>query len=176
MWTVAFRLAVMTDGPRVAGRVARPHGLRGEVAVEVLTSVPEERFLPGTCLIEVDGDRRFTVAAVRPHQGRLLVTFEEVTDRTGAEAIQGVLLAGEADVSAPEGEVWVDHFEGFAVLGTDGSALGVVRDVMANPAHELLVVTKADGSEALVPLVEAFVVDIDHEARTIVLDPPEGLL
>ena len=160
---------------RVAGRVARAHGLRGEVSVEVLTSVPEARFAVGVQLEEVDGARTFTVRSVRPHQGRLLVTFEGVDDRTAAEALRGVLLAGTEDIDPPEGEVWAAEIQGFAVVGTDGESLGTVVEVVANPAHELLLVTREEGADVLVPMVEEFVVEMDEEGRRIVVDPPEGL-
>ena len=161
---------------RVVARVAKAHGIKGEVAVEVLTSVPEARFAPGARLLEVDGHRVFTVRGARPHHGRLLLTLEEVSDRSAAEALEGVLLAGADDVALPDGEMWASDLEGYAVLSTSGARVGTVTEVLENPAHELLVVELGDGTQALVPLVEAFVVGIEEDRREIVLDPPEGLL
>ena len=156
--------------------MARAHGIEGEVAVEVLTSVPDSRFSAGAVLVEVDGERTFTVRTVRPHRGRLLVRFEEVFDRTQAEALNGVLLAGAGDATPPEGEVWAADLEGYAVLDAGGATVGTVREVMANPAHDLLVVGRDGRPDALVPLVAPFVVEWDDDARRIVIDPPEGLL
>ena len=144
--------------------------------MEVLTSVPEARFAPGARLVEVDGHRVFTVRSARPHHGRLLLTLEEVPDRSAAEALEGVLLAGADDVTLPEGEVWASDLEGYTVVSTSGASVGTVTEVLENPAHELLVVELGDGTQALVPLVEAFVVRIEEDGRQIVLDPPEGLL
>src|SRR5438093_11038846 len=122
---------------RVVGRVAKAHGIRGEVAVDVFTSVPEARFAPGVRLVEVDGSRSLTVAEARPHQGRLLVTFEEVGDRSAAEALHGILPAGIDDIDAPDGEVWASDLEGFAVV-VDGDQAGVVEEVMEGAAQDLL--------------------------------------
>ena len=163
----------MTD--RVVGRVAKAHGIRGEVAVDVFTSVPEARFAPGVRLVEVDGSRSLTVAAARPHQGRLLVVFEGVGDRSAAEALHGILLAGIDDIDAPDGEVWASDLEGFAVV-VDGDQAGVVEEVMEGAAQDLLAVRRPDDTVALVPLAADFVIAIDRDARTITLTLPPGLL
>src|SRR5829696_9987909 len=93
--------AVSTDGAKVTsstsrlevGRVGKAHGLRGEVAV-TLTTDRVERVAPGAVLWA--GERRLEVRASRPHQGRWLVDFDGVVDRSGAEALQGVVLTAEA--------------------------------------------------------------------------------
>ena len=74
------------------GVIGRPHGLRGEVAVELRTDEPERRFAPGQVLREEGGTRVFTVRSVRDHSGRLLVRLAELVDRAGAEAARGTLL------------------------------------------------------------------------------------
>jgi 16S rRNA processing protein RimM len=90
---------VDTDPPRaeraidiVVGVIGRPHGVRGEVAVELRTDEPERRFAPGQALREEGGNRVFTVRSARDHAGRLLVRFAELADRAGAEAARGTLL------------------------------------------------------------------------------------
>src|SRR5436305_637736 len=86
-----------SDGERVTmelvvARIARSHGLRGEVAVEVRTDSPEIRFAEGAVLRTQTGNRTLTVTGSRPHSGRLLVTFAEVHDRTAADMLRGILL------------------------------------------------------------------------------------
>ena len=76
----------------VVGVIGRPHGVRGEVAVEVRTDEPERRFAPGQVLRDESGTRPFTVQSVRDHSGRLLVRFAEVVNRETAEAVRGTLL------------------------------------------------------------------------------------
>ena len=81
----------------VVGRVLRPHGIRGELAVEVLSDAPD-RFSPGAELGAGDPDgqgplRPVTVTAARLHLGRLLARLEGVEDRDAAEELRGVLLS-----------------------------------------------------------------------------------
>jgi 16S rRNA processing protein RimM len=87
----------------VVGRITRAHGVEGEVAVLVLSEVPE-RFADGSVLLLEDG-RALTVGSSRPHGGRLLVTFRGVEDRAAAEALRGQVLAvpGSASPPLPEG-------------------------------------------------------------------------
>jgi 16S rRNA processing protein RimM len=153
----------------VVGRIGRAHGLRGEVAVRFTSNRPE-RAAPGAVLYV--GERRLVVAASRPHQGRVLVRFEGVADRTAAEALQGLELTGaplgDDEVELADDELWVHEVVGAEVQDRAGAPLGRVVAVEANPAHDLLVL---DGG-ALVPMV--FVVE--QRVGVVVIDPPEGLL
>ncbi|MFI5045691.1 MAG: ribosome maturation factor RimM [Acidimicrobiia bacterium] len=149
------------------GRVGRAHGLRGEVAVTFTSNRPE-RFEPGAVL-QAAG-RTLVIASSRPHQGRRLVRFDGIDDRSAAEALLGVVLtASPLGVDAlDDGEHWVHELIGARVAGRDGVAIGHVIAVEANPAHDQLVLDTG----ALVPMV--FVVD--HAGDTVVVDLPDGLL
>lgn len=165
------------DSQRVVGRVGRPHGLRGEVTVQVRTDSPEQRFAPGV-QFGAGPDRALTVDSVRPHAGALLVRFVGVPDRAAAQALRGTLLTIEItelpDLDDPDD--YYDHqLEGLAAVGRDGAVLGTVREVVHTPASELLVLETAHG-EVLVPFVRAFVPEVDLVGGRIVLDPPAGLL
>jgi 16S rRNA processing protein RimM len=161
---------MVTPGPGdrlVVGRVGRAHGLRGEVAVTFSSNRPE-RSAPGAALFA--GDRELVIARSRPHQGRVLVYFVGVDDRTAAEALLGVELTAAPltdDVELDEREVWVHEVVGAEVHDRAGAVLGRVVAVEANPAHDLLVL---DGG-ALVPMV--FVVE--QREGVVVIDPPDGL-
>ncbi len=165
------------DTQRVVGRVGRPHGLRGEVTVQIRTDSPEQRFAPGTQFCTGTG-RTLTVESVRPHLGALLVCFAGVPDRAAAQALHGALLTVEV-TELPElddPDEYYDHqLEGLAAVGTDGAVLGTVREVVHAPASDLLVVQTARG-EALVPFVRAIVPEVDLAGGRLVLDPPAGLL
>lgn len=157
--------AVSSDPPRLqVGRVGRAHGIRGEVAV-TLTTDRLERVAVGAVLWA--GERRLEILASRPHQGRHLVHFEGVADRTAAEALQGAVLSAEPleDPAA----LWVHDLVGAEVVdASDGTRLGVVAAVEANPASDLLVL---DGG-GLVPLTFL----VRTEPGRVVVDPPAGLL
>ena len=164
----------------VVGRIGRPHGIRGEVTVEVRTDAPDARFAPGSVL-GADPARvgPLTVAAVRWHSGRLLLLVEGSHDRTSAEALRGIVLSAEVDDDeVPEDpEEFFDHqLRGLAVVTTDGTAIGVVDDVVHLPGQDLLSVRREGGREVLVPFVTEMVPEIDLGAGRVVIDPPPGLL
>jgi 16S rRNA processing protein RimM len=163
----------------VVGRIGRPHGIRGEVTVEVRTDDPELRFAPGSVLT-TDPARLgpLTVAAPRWHSGRLLLSVAGVADRTAAEGLRGTVLSAEVpDDELPEDpEEFYDHqLRGLAAEATDGAALGTVTDVIHLPGQDLLSLDH-HGREVLVPFVAEMVPDIDVDAGRIVLDLPPGLL
>ena len=162
------------------GRIGRPHGIRGEVTVEVRTDSPELRFAPGSVLAtEPARVGPLTVAAARWHSGRLLLSVEGVRDRTGAEALRGVVLSAEVDDSEvpDDPEEFFDHqLRGLAAYTVDGTHLGEVDDVVHLPGQDLLSVRREGGREVLVPFVAEMVPDIDVEAGRITLDLPDGLL
>ncbi len=165
----------------VVGRIGRAHGVRGEVSVDVRTDEPARRFGVGTSLRVAPSLRyaTLTVAAVRPHAGRLLVTFEQVPDRTAAEQLSGATLAVDVDADErPEDpEEFYDHqLVGLAVHDATGSAVGTVESVLHLPAQELLSVRRGDGREALVPFVTALVPVVDVAEGRIVVSDRAGLL
>jgi 16S rRNA processing protein RimM len=144
------------------GRVVRPHGLKGEVVVDLVTD-RVDRVAPGTVLSSTRGP--LTVVTSRPQQGRFIVAFAGVDDRSASEALAGTLLSAEA-VDDPDA-LWVHELIGSTVQEADGTDRGRVVSVLANPAHDQLVLE----SGALVPAV--FVVSCADGVT--VIDPPDGL-
>jgi 16S rRNA processing protein RimM len=179
----------MSSTEVVVGRIGKPHGIRGEVSVELRTDEPDRRFAPGSVLRTQapqggapHGPGRppaLTVRSTRWHQSRLLVCFEEVRDRNGAEAVRGLLLAVEVDpAESPEDpEEFYDHqLVGLAVVTADGAAVGELVEVLHGPAQDLLSVRAGDGREILVPFVAQLVPEVDlGTGRVVVVDAP-GLL
>jgi 16S rRNA processing protein RimM len=164
----------------VVGVIARPHGVRGEVVVDVTTDEPAARYVVGTALATDPPDAGpLTIESVRPHQGRLLVAFAGVLDRNGAQDLRAVkLCVDSADVAAPEDPDEFSDFQlvGLAAVGEDGQRLGEVIRVNHGPGADLLVLRLLDGRDALVPFVKAIVPEVDLAAGRMVLTPPGGLL
>ena len=152
-------------GTLEVGRVDKPHGVRGEVIVSLVTN-RAERLAPRSVLTTPGGS--LEVVASSPHQGRWIVQFAGVAGREAAEALRGTVLSAPP-LDDPE-ELWVHELVGHQVVGRDGRAHGSVVAVEANPASDLLVLE----SGGLVPL--RFVLAHDRAAGRVVIDPPEGLL
>ncbi len=163
-------------GPTVVvGRITRPHGLKGEVAVEVRSDNPE-RFAEGASVLLEDG-RSLSIARSHQHGKRLLLTFVGVGDRTAAEALAGRLLVIPESwlPPLPEGEYWPHQLEGCAVVTESGRELGEVVEVIANPANDLWVARDADGAETLIPAIRDVVVEVAPDERRILVRDVEGL-
>ncbi|ADG78240.1 Ribosome maturation factor RimM OS=Tsukamurella paurometabola (strain ATCC 8368 / DSM / CCUG 35730 / CIP 100753 / JCM 10117 / KCTC 9821 / NBRC 16120 / NCIMB 702349 / NCTC 13040) OX=521096 GN=rimM PE=3 SV=1 [Tsukamurella paurometabola] len=167
----------------VVGRVAKSHGIRGEIVVDVRTDSPELRFADGAVLTgrrpRAKDTQTYTVAASREHSGRLLVRLEGVTDRTAADELRGTLFViDSADVQpSDDPDEFYDHeLEGLAVRTADGTEVGVIAEVLHPPGGELLSVKAPDGREILIPFVTAIVPVVDVAGGFIEIDPPEGLL
>jgi 16S rRNA processing protein RimM len=149
------------------GRIVKPHGIKGEVVVELITN-RSERVSAGSVLttrsgsLVVERSRRFEATG----HGRWIVAFRGVADRSRAEALRGVVLLAEP-VDDPEG-LWVHQLVGAEVVDASGTVLGRVEAVEANPASDLLVL---DGG-ALIPL--RFV--IEHRDGRLAVELPAGLL
>jgi 16S rRNA processing protein RimM len=144
------------------GRITKPHGVRGEVVVE-LTTDRRERVEPGGVLSTDRGP--LTIVASRPHQDKWLVTFAGIADRTAAERWLGVVLRAEA-IDDPDA-LWVHELIGTEVIEASGTARGRVVAVIENPAHDLLELD----SGALIPIV--FVTSCDGGITTVAV--PDGL-
>lgn len=162
------------------GRVAKAHGLGGEVAVDVRTDSPEVRFAVGSVLTAKrrgQPERSLTVASSRGHGNRLLLRCEEVVGRDDAEALRGALLIADTDELPPtdDPDEFYDHeLAGLAAEFIDGTAAGTVREVVHIPSGELLAVD-LDGRDVLVPFVREIVPTVDVAAGKVVIDPPDGL-
>jgi 16S rRNA processing protein RimM len=150
------------------GRVARPHGLRGQVVVELWTN-RTERMAPGARLRSPIGELEVVQATPQAPVGgheRWLVSFRGVERREDAEALRGAKLTA---APLPDEEAWwVHELIGAEVTDTAGVVLGVVEAVEANPASDLLVL----GGGRLIPL--RFIVA--RQPGQLTADLPEGLL
>ncbi|HEX6075084.1 MAG TPA: ribosome maturation factor RimM [Micromonosporaceae bacterium] len=168
----------------VVGVVVRPHGVRGEVLVDVRTDEPGERFVPGSVMITDPADAGpLAIESVRSHttggRPRLIVGFEDVLDRDSAEALRGVALRVDTpDLgTAREPDEYHDQeLVGLVAVDETGERLGDVVRVEHAPASDLLVLRRPDGRETLVPFVRAIVPRVDLRAGRVMLTPPGGLL
>ncbi|MGW0193090.1 ribosome maturation factor RimM [Nonomuraea sp. NPDC003201] len=163
----------------VVGRIGRPHGVRGEVSVEVRTDDPELRFAVGTSIATDPAARGpLVVAGRRWHKGFLLLTLEGITDRDAAEELRGTMLvidSAEVEPSDDPDEFHDHQLIGLTVETAAGEPVGEITDVLHH-GQDLLVVRRIGADEALIPFVKELVPEVDLEGGRLVVDPPEGLL
>ncbi|WP_102157541.1 ribosome maturation factor RimM [Zhihengliuella halotolerans] len=159
-------------------RIGKPHGIRGEVTVQVMTDVPEERFVPGVVLeVEPESAGTLTVSRARWNKEILLLAFAEVGDRNAAEALRGAKLFVETDEEeSVDDDAWYAHdLVGLAAL-VDGERIGTVSGLRQGDVQDLLEIELTSGGDALVPFVEEIVPEVDLEAGHVLMTPPAGLL
>ena len=163
----------------VVGRIARAHGIRGQVIVNPETDFPEERFRPGAELFVERGGRVevLTVTTARFHRERPVVGIEGVASMTDAEMLAGLELRVPVDrlAALPPATYYRHDLIGCRVETRDGEAVGIVSDVEGTMAGSRLVVDGASG-EVLIPLVAEICTLVDPSAKRIVIDPPDGLI
>lgn len=193
----------MSDSLLQIGFVHRAHGLRGEVKVQLFDadSVALERSpfvwlgpsapdgaaprapAPPAAPVGRAGagpahDKRKLRALRKIGDGLYIALLEGVTDRDLAERLQGLgVYVDRAQLPGlDEDEYYVSDTVGYRVLLPDGTLVGAVRSILETAGNSLMVVERAGGVEALIPMVPQIVQSVSTEERTVVIDPPEGLL
>jgi 16S rRNA processing protein RimM len=166
----------------VVGRIIRPHGVHGELTVEVRTDEPDVRLAAGAVLAtEPSAVGPVRITRSRWHSGRLLVSLDGVSDRDQAQRLRGTLLlvdSGDLSDSADPDEFRDYQLVGLTVLAPGDEQVGVVSQVLHH-GQDLLVVTGQGtraGAEILIPFVSAIVSEVDLAAGWLRIDPPPGLL
>lgn len=180
-----------TPGLICLGRIARPHGIRGECVADVqledpgvlrkgceLYLLPPDKW-PGAAGCPAPGVKPHTLLAVREHKGRLLISLQDVADRDAAEALRGRLICVPEEALPPpaDDEIYCYQLVGCKVFLPDGAELGEIVEVAApTEEQEIWTIVTAQGKEALFPAHPETVVNIDIQARHVHIAPPEGLL
>jgi 16S rRNA processing protein RimM len=159
-------------------RIGKPHGIRGEVTVQVLTDAPGDRFVPGTqFVVEPASAGPLTVESARWNKDILLLAFEEIETRNEAETLRGAKLFIETEEleDDDDDEGWYEH----ELVGLDvhvgDLVVGKVSALHTLPVQDLIVVTSNGGKEILVPFVEQIVPEVNVGEGFILVTPPAGL-
>jgi 16S rRNA processing protein RimM len=167
------------DAMAVVGRIARAHGIRGQVIVNLDTDFPEQRFKPGAKVFAKRGASVDTliVTTVRFQNGRPVIGVEGVETMNDAEALAGLELRVPIEELAPlpEGTFYHHDLVGCQVVTGRGDDVGTVEGVEGTIGGSRLVVAGVKG-EILIPLVTEICRTIDVPGKRIVIEPPEGLL
>jgi 16S rRNA processing protein RimM len=163
----------------LVGRIARPHGLRGQVVINPETDFVEERFAEGASMWtrSAAGEEQLTVASMRVQNGRPVVGFEGFTRIEDVERLAGLeLKIPEAMLQPLQPGTYYEHqLVGCTVETVAGLVIGEVASVDGGAGATRLVMNGARG-EILIPLAVNICVDIDVAKKRIRIDPPEGLI
>jgi len=163
------------------GRISRPHGVRGELRVEILTDYPERLRLHAcfylACPDSPNAVRRYPVEKLRRHKGVLLLKLAGCDDRNAAEELRGQLVQIPLEEAVPLEEEEYYHFQltGVRVETESGEWLGQVVEVLETGANDVYVVRGPLG-EVLLPAVDDVVLELDLESRRLVVHLLPGML
>ncbi len=174
-----------TDGPElsyvVLGQVRRPHGVGGEVRVEIITDYPERVAQHDDLYLAPPGRpdhlKRCQVESVRPHKGVLLIKLAGYDDREAANELRGMLVQLPLEEAVPleEEEYYYFQLEGMEVKTETGECLGRVIEVLEPGAHDVYLVQGPRG-EILIPAIEDVILELDLEAGKMLVRPLPGML
>ncbi len=166
-------------GYLAVGMIIGPHGLRGELKVEIHSDNPA-RFDPGNRLWLGQDLEEMKIISSRPHKGQTLLILSGVADRTAAEAMSGEwLFIPEQEAAELEPDTYYVHdIVGAAVQTADGRMLGVVKEVLFTGANEVYVVTPPDAPdrEILIPAIADVIQHVDLAEGVITINLLPGLL
>lgn len=162
-----------------AGKIIKPHGIRGEVSVESYLDSPS--LLCGEVFLQIGKKepKAYTAISRRAHQNRVLVVFKEVATRNMAEDLRGsLILIPKARLAEPDPEeVYFHDLIGLEVIEDDSfERIGIITDISLISGQELWFIESPSGKEILFPAVPEFVVGIDLVAGKCFVRPPDGLL
>ena len=181
---------------RVA-RIGKPHGVRGEVTVELFTDDPQARFATGSVLstrparssrgAQSGGPRQeplrveqLTVAGSKWNKAVLVARFQEIADRNAAEAARGMELYAEVEDLPLEDDEWhQDDLLGLTAVDAsrEEAPIGSVAALIQGSAQDLLEITPSGGGRpVLVPFVTEIVPEVDLDRGVVLVTPPPGLL
>jgi len=170
-----------TAPPIVVGRVRKPHGLKGELAIFPLTDDPEAVFTGGRVLrlLNLGGDQvgSVTIAAGRGYHRELLLKLRDHGSRESVEGYRQLFVAVGRDELPPleDGQVYIQELAGFAVVDEAGTPLGIVSDVYDLPAGPVIEV-QGEKREFLLPFRGEYIRETDRDGRRLTVTIPDGLL
>lgn len=165
----------MSEQWLAVGRVLRPHGVRGELVLEVMTDFPERLAEKETVYVG-DAAAPHALCRVRLHRGRLLIQLEDCLSLEAAEALRGQLVQIKETQAAPlpPGQYYQHQIIGLEVVSESGENLGQVTEILETGANDVYVVAGPSG-EVLLPALRSVILQVDLEAHRMVVHVPEGL-
>jgi 16S rRNA processing protein RimM len=153
-------------------------GIRGEVKIQSYARSSSD-FPPGKKILAGRSERETAELEIEystERQGHIFIKFRSIDDRSGAEQLRGqyIFVVFADRKKLPAGSFFIDEIIGMKVQSGEGIIYGTITEVMKSPAHDLYVISTGAG-DVLLPAVPTIVRMIDSDARTVIVDAPEGL-
>jgi 16S rRNA processing protein RimM len=160
----------------VVGKLGKPHGIRGEIVMDVYTDFPE-RLQSGMTLFIGPQFEPLRLSNCRPHRRGMLVSFEGYQDRAEVAELRNQLVhVPAADrPPLPEGEYYHHQLLGLQVIDESGESLGRVEQILGTGANDVYLVRDRNGEERLVPATTEVILDINLEEKFIRVQLLPGL-
>lgn len=161
----------------VIGRIVKPHGVRGEVRVEIITDLPERFTWLETVYVGEEDPKEVGVESVRFHKNFVLVKLAGYDTRESAVELRAQMLLVPEDEGIPleDGEYYLYQLVGLAVYTDEGEHLGEVVEVLETKANNVFIVDGPRG-EVLLPDTDEVILDIDFEDGRIEVHLLPGLI
>lgn len=159
----------------IVGHLQRAHGIKGEIAMQVLTDFPE-RMQIGKQVWIGDALLQHVVKSVRWKQDLLLLGFEGIDDRSGIDVLvnQDVFVQAKSLPKLPDGRYYFHQLIGLSIFEQD-NFIGTVTEILETGANDVFVISLPGEKELLLPDIKSVILNIDLEEKKIQVDIPDGL-
>ena len=159
------------------GRLRRPHGVLGEILMDILTDFPE-RIRVGATLYVGDSHRPLKVSSLRWANNVMLIFFGgyDTLEAVGELRNQIVYVPVADRPVLPKGEYYHHQLIGKQVVSEDGRILGILSEILETGANDVAVVRPESGSEILLPLIEAVLLGVDEERGEVQVHVLPGII
>jgi 16S rRNA processing protein RimM len=160
----------------VVGFLRRPHGVRGEIMMDLHTDFPE-RLRSGRRLLVGEDHKLLTLAGARQHQAGMLVKFRgiETPEDVGQYRNQWVYIKASDAPPLPAGQIYQHQLFGFKVVDENDNPLGELVEIIETGANNVYVVRDDSGRELLLPAIPSVILDLNAEQRLMRVHLLEGL-
>ena len=161
----------------IIGKFRRPHGIRGEIRMTVLTDFPE-LIVPEQTIYAGERYHPYTIKGIRWHGEDMLVSLEELPDRTAVEIFRNIMVYMKGvDIPEPrEGEYYIHQLVGLDVITDQDQKLGVIKEIILTGANDVYLVDTGSGKDILLPVIDEVVLDINHDEGFVLVHIIPGLL
>jgi len=161
----------------IVGRIIRPHGVRGELAMKILTQFPEHLAILETLYVGPRHTPRGVVRLRRTPAG-MIILLEGITNRDQAEKLRSAMVHIHIDDAIPlgDGEVYLYQIQGIRVVSDTGEELGKLTGLIETGANDVYIVTNEQGNELLLPAIPDVIRQIDVTNQLMTVHLLEGLV